>query len=98
MHFIKLISFICSASCISGDVRVRVSSDDFVPPEQQHYLIEDELSVGRVEVCLGGRFGTICDTRTAFDDQDASVVCEQLGFSSYGELKYICHRCYNFLD
>ena len=73
------------ASCITGAVRLRVSDSDFVPGPLQRYLIDDELSVGRVEVCLGGRFGTICDTNTIFDDSDASVICQQLGFSFYGE-------------
>ena len=66
-------------------MRLRVSETDSVPLPLQRYLIDDELSVGRVEVCLGGRFGTICDTGTIFDDNDASVVCQQLGFSRYGE-------------
>lgn len=47
------------------------------------YLIDDQLSVGRVEVCLGGRYGTICDN--AWGYEDASVVCRQLGFSPYGK-------------
>ena len=33
-------------------------------------------------MCLGGRYGTICDEM--WNNQDASVVCRQLGLSPYG--------------
>ena len=47
------------------------------------YFDKDGLRVGRVEVCVGGSYGTIC--MDSWDDRDASVVCRQVGLSPHGK-------------
>ena len=54
-------------NCTNGAVRLRGSSDP---------------TIGRVEFCANGIWGTICSDY--WDYEDASVFCNQLGFSPYG--------------
>ena len=41
---------------------------------------------GRLEVCLHGHWGAVCEDR--FENKDAAVACKNLGFSSDCKLMY----------
>ena len=41
-------------------------------------------SEGRVEICLGGNWTTICGYPSPWDTANAAVICRQLGFNSSG--------------
>uniref|UniRef100_A0A1X7TYN8 SRCR domain-containing protein n=1 Tax=Amphimedon queenslandica TaxID=400682 RepID=A0A1X7TYN8_AMPQE len=69
----------CHDKCIHGDIKLSGSGYS---------------SIGRINVCVNGVWGTVC--RTRFDDADASVVCAQLGFSRYGVLNSLVDYYYYY--
>ena len=83
---IRIVTNLLTAKCIEGDVRLGLKNfTEFyisIGEEKEYYFIKDELARGRLEVCVGERYGTISDTN--WSNQDASVACSQLGFSRYG--------------
>eukprot|EP00731_Ephydatia_muelleri_P035718 Em0151g10a len=86
----KLAAVQCGASsaCVNGGVRLLVGTGtSFYGSEGSYpanFFISNQLARGRVEVCIGGQYGAVCNT--GWGNTDASVVCKQLGFSSYGAI------------
>ena len=61
-----LSSTVVGSACVSGDVRLVNGMNEYE---------------GRPEVCIGGKWGTICaDFR--WDDKDAQAICRQIGYSN----------------
>lgn len=73
MHM-KISSIHLQESCSEGEIRLSGPNSNLA---------------GRVEVCTGLSWTTICDD--FWDSRDARVVCRQLGFSPYGIFTGIYH-------
>jgi len=41
---------------------------------------------GRVEICIGEQWGTVCDD--FWGETDASVVCKEMGYSQNGQFAF----------
>ena len=74
-----------SVTCVEGTVQLQ-NPDALSESQLPSYdLIKDQVSRGIVEVCINQSYSTIL-MDSFWSDEDASVICKQLGFSPYGEL------------
>ena len=68
---------------LNGKKYVPLNENDLA----RYFFIKDELARGRVEICHNGSYDTVCSEM--WENSEASVVCQQLGFSQYGKTAYI---------
>ena len=47
------------------------------------FFVKDELARGRVDICYNGSYESVCSD--TWKEEEASVICQQLGFSKYGK-------------
>ena len=64
-----------TANCTLGDVRLVNGTSELE---------------GRVEVCFGNLWGTVC--HHSWDNRDAGVICKQIFNSSFGEFLFGCSK------
>ena len=69
-HTINIIIKAGPSSCVDGDVMLNGGEND---------------REGRVEICYNGVWGTVC-ADNGWDEVDANVVCQQLGFWYQGAM------------
>ena len=82
---------IFTVSCVEGGVRLNPLTlgsitEYYADPESYtdyYYFIHNQLATGRLEVCIEGRYKTVCGEE--WDYHGASVICSQLGLSPYGK-------------
>lgn len=76
-----------SADCEDYSVRILIGNDyDYYygrVSKGDTYYINDEIAIGRIELCLNGEWGIIC--QDYWQNEDASVACSQLGFARAGK-------------
>ena len=87
-----------AATCEDYRARIIIDDEETYYSDQSFqdmtYYIENELAVGRIELCSGGKWSPICED--FWTSKDASVACHQLGFSRAGNEIYY-HFHFSFL-
>lgn len=72
-----------SAGCMTGEIRL----NDTGSQVQSLATVLGAGSAGRLEACIDGTWGTVCDNH--FSEVDAAVTCRQLGKSTRGICTHI---------
>ena len=68
---------------MDGSIRLQNSDASSKSQLPSYDLIKDQVSRGIVEVCINQSYSTVL-MDSFWSDEDASVICKQLGFSQHG--------------
>ena len=82
-----IVIILVAVRCVEGSVPLQnpdASTNSQLPA---YDLIKDQVSRGIVEVCINQSYSTVL-MDNFWSDEDASVICRQLGFSQHGGLNY----------
>ena len=80
-------------NCIGGEDELEYNCP--CGPEGAVRLVDGIVPYrGRVEYCRNGRWWSICHRNRywVWNQNDAAVVCRQLGFPSAGNYKFLCYK------
>ena len=85
------------AKQFTATINYTVDAPTCTNEEQGHVRLVDGVSMyeGRVEVCASGEWGTICNHN--WDNQEALVICRQLGFQTDGIINIGAYRIHQFI-
>ena len=85
--YVIILCLLVAAVCVDDEVRLLIGDnyDYYFGGEalDSSFYIDSQLSVGRLELCLNGRWGVAC--QDYWNNEQASVVCNQLGFARVGK-------------
>ena len=80
---LMLVSHVLVGHCHLSSLYILITTMDIVcPPNDVRLVGGSAQDEGRVELCSNNAWGTICDD--GFDENDANVICRQLGYPDQG--------------